>query len=88
MLSLLRLRLRFALGQIFNLAGIPGLIRDCEYRSDITDAAIRVRAGEMFTVITVNGLDIYFHRLTGTIDGVGLRPDCREDSTLPLGLAP
>jgi len=86
--NLLRLRLRFLVGQIFNLAGIPGLIRNCEYKAGITDAVIRVRAGEMFTVITVNGLDIYFHRLTGKIDGVGFTPDCKLDSVQQSECAP
>jgi hypothetical protein len=35
---------------------------------------IKVRTHELFTVITVNGLDIYFKRLTGEIDGVGFNP--------------
>jgi hypothetical protein len=76
LLSSLRLRCRVAFGRLLNLAGIPGLIRSCDYKAGITDARIRVRVGEMFTVITVDGLDIYFHRLTGQIDGVGLAAGC------------
>lgn len=76
-LNLLRLRIRVVFGYLFNLAGIPGLVRSCDYEAGITDARIRVRVGEMFTVITVNELDIYFHRLTGKIDGVGLTVGCR-----------
>ena len=68
-----------AAGYIFNLAGIPGLVRNCDYEAVITDASIRVRVGEMYTVITLNGLDIYFHRLTGGIDGVGFTPCCKQD---------
>ncbi len=42
------------------------------------NAAISVRTRDLFTIITVNGLDIYFHRLTGAIDGVGFsqNADC------------
>lgn len=58
-------------GRIFNWAGIPGLVRDCDYEASICKATISVRMGPLFTVVRVNGLDVYFHRLTGEIDGVG-----------------
>lgn len=77
--KLLRLRTRWYLGMILNLAGIPGLVRDCDYTASITDARVKVRASGMFTIITVNGLDIYFHRLTGKIDGVGFATHCTRD---------
>jgi hypothetical protein len=70
--SRIRLRARVLAGKLYNLAGIPGLVRDCDYAASAHDVRIQVRAREMFTIITVNGLDVYFHRLTGTIDGVGL----------------
>jgi hypothetical protein len=28
----------------------------------------------LFTVVTVNGVNVYFYRLTGRIDGVGSSP--------------
>jgi len=71
--------MRVLLAKLANLAGFPGFVRICDYEAGITDARIRVRVGEMFTIITVNGLDIYFHRLTGKIDGVGFTPDCKPD---------
>ena len=71
LLSLIRLRLRVFAGKIYNLAGVPGIVRDCNYAANVGNARIQVRAREMFTIITVNGLDIYFHRLSGKIDGVG-----------------
>lgn len=69
--SLIRLRARVLAGKIFNLAGVPGIVRDCDYDATVYNARIKVRAGDLFTIITVDGLDIYFHRLTGSIDGVG-----------------
>jgi hypothetical protein len=66
-----RLWLRVLMGKVYNLAGIPGVVRDCDYSSTTYDARISVRAKELFTIINVNGLDIYFHRLTGSIDGIG-----------------
>jgi hypothetical protein len=84
-LSWLRLRLRVLAGKLYNLAGVPGIVRDCDYTASVCDARIQVRAKELFTIITVNGLDIFFHRLTGEIDGVGLGHSpihCKLDQTL------
>lgn len=69
--SWIRLRIRLVLGTIFNLAGIPGMVRECDYEAGAVDARISVRVREMYTVIQIRGIDIYFHRLTGKIDGVG-----------------
>ena len=69
--SWIRLRIRLALGILYNLAGLPGLVRECEYEAGAVDARISVRVREMYTVIQINGIDIYFHRLTGKIDGIG-----------------
>jgi hypothetical protein len=69
--SRMRLWARVLAGKAYNLAGVPGIVRDCDYSASVCNARIRVSAKEMFTIITVNGLDIYFHRLTGRIDGVG-----------------
>jgi hypothetical protein len=57
-------------GKLANLAGVPGIVRDGEYESAALSIGIAVRRGEFHTVITVNGTDIYFHRLTGSITGV------------------
>ena len=78
-ISWLRLRFRVGLGKLFNLAGVPGIVRECDYAANTTDAQVTVRVRELFTIITVNCLEIYFHRLTGTIDGVGSRCGYRPD---------
>lgn len=70
-------RLRFPLGvigwlgKLANVAGFPGFIRDCEYESVGTSTRVTVRRTALYTIITVNGVDVYFYRLTGGIDGVG-----------------
>jgi hypothetical protein len=81
-LDILLVWLRCWIGKTLNLLGIPGPVQNCEYSSRVTRAYVSVRIGELFTVVSVNGLDIYFHRLTGRIDGVGfsLVSDCREVS--------
>jgi hypothetical protein len=85
-LSWLKLGLRVLAGKLYNLAGVPGIVRDCDYAATAHDVRIQVKAGDLFTVVTVNGLDIYFHRLTGGIDGVGgfnAPPSFQADS-IPL----
>lgn len=79
--SWIRLRIRLALGMLLNLAGVPGLVRECDYEAGITDATVKVRVRALFTIIEVNGLEIYFHRLTGSIDGVGAMCGCKPGST-------
>lgn len=86
--SRIRIFIRLLFGGIFNLAGIPGLVRDCNYRSVTANAEITVRQGELFTIISVNGLDIYFHRLTGSIDGVGSTSNCKLDEIRELAELP
>jgi hypothetical protein len=66
------LRLRLLLGSVLNSIGFPGLVQDAEYEAGICEGRITVKRLGLFTVITVNGLDVYFHRLSGKIDGVGL----------------
>jgi hypothetical protein len=68
---LLVLRTKAGLGKLFNLLGIPGLVRSCDYKAGVTNAQIKVQITDMYTILTVNRLDIYFNRLTGLIDGVG-----------------
>jgi|SRR5579859_1641800 len=84
--SSIRLGLRSFLGNTLNLLRIPGLVRKCEYKTSVCDATVSVRTRDLFTVITVNGLDIYFHRLTGAIDGVGFSQNA--DCSLPEPASP
>jgi hypothetical protein len=71
---------KFWFGKLLNLAGYPGLVRECEYHSRALNAVVKARKLELFTIVTVNGLDVYFNRFTGTIDGVGANPTSRCSS--------
>jgi hypothetical protein len=80
-------------GRILNIAGFPGFVRPCQYNATITDAYVAVRLSPRFTIVSVNGLDVYFHRVTGTIDGIGFSQtaDCKLVSTpqsIDLGVPP
>ena len=85
-------KLRIAFGRLVNKLGLPGFIADTDYEATICKASIRVRRHTLFTIISVNGLDIYFYRFTGHIDGVGFSPDadCKlahiQGSRRPVGL--
>ena len=76
------LRLRWWVGKFLNLCGFTSPIRECDYQAGICEAHIIVKQRELFTIITVDGLDIYFHRLTGEIDGVGFRPNATRQLDL------
>ena len=62
------------LGSVMNAIGTPGFIRDSDYRSRTYGTRVSVRRGKLFTVISVNGVDVYVCRFTGVIDGIGFRP--------------
>ena len=57
-------------GRILNVAGLPGYVRAGQYQSEF--GTVRVRVSPLYTVVTVNGMDVFFYRLTGGIDGVGV----------------
>jgi hypothetical protein len=67
--------LRQWLGWILNKLGLPGFVGDSDYSSNNLHAHVRVRRKRLFTIVSVNGLDVYFRRLTGRLDGVGLDPN-------------
>lgn len=81
--SWLRLGILEIFGWVFNTVGVPGLVRDCEYDASVTRAHIGVRSSTLFTVVSVNGFDVYFRRLTGRIDGVGAGVSPNADCNLP-----
>jgi len=62
------------LGKVVNWLGLPGLVQEADYRASIAPILVSVRTSHLFTVVTVNGIDVYFERLTGRIDGIGFSP--------------
>jgi len=69
--SLALTMLRFWAGRVLNAIGVPGVLVPGAYEAGIGEASVRITLGPLFTVVSVNGVDVYFHRLTGAIDGVG-----------------
>src|SRR4029077_1700421 len=63
--------IRFWGSKVLNAIGGPGGVQAGTYESSVGPTSVRITVGPLFTVVTVNGVDVYLHRLTGTIDGVG-----------------
>lgn len=63
--------LRFWAGKVLNAIGVPGVVQPGTYEAGVGQASVRIAVGPLFTVVTVNGVDVYLHRFTGEIDGVG-----------------
>lgn len=79
--------LRLFFGKLLNLVGFPASVSKCDYRSDALGATVKVEHRDLFTIISVNGLDVYFHRISGEIDGVGISRASYCTKASSLGLA-
>ena len=64
------LKPKYFLGKLLNLTGAPGFVRECDH-GGIGSVYVKVRISPLFTVISVNGYDVFFKRITGKIDGTG-----------------
>ena len=64
--------LRLWAGRALNALGVPGVVQPGTYEAGIGQASVRVTVGPLFTVMTVNGVDVYLDRFTGAVDGAGL----------------
>ena len=67
-----KVRLREWAGRFLNRLGFAGAVQETEVEDQLTGQHVRVRVGDLFTVISVNGRDYYFHRLSGKYDGSGM----------------
>ena len=80
-LGLLLFHVKRSVCWLVNLAGFPGFVRAIDTDRHL-DIRVKVQIEGIYTIITVNGIDVYFNRLSGTYDGVGYAPtDCSVDST-------
>jgi hypothetical protein len=46
-------------------------VQDVDYRSQAFGTEVSVKRGNLYTVVSVNGVEVYFNRFSGKIDGVG-----------------
>ena len=66
----LLIRAEVWLGTLANAVGIPGVVRNAEYRSALDGTTVSVKRGCLYTVISVNGVDVHVRRFGGGIDAV------------------
>jgi hypothetical protein len=66
-----RLRVLRSLGGLLNTMRVPGFVREATYVS-ARGAKVCVRISSLFTVVSVDGFEIFFYRLSGGIDGVSM----------------
>ncbi len=69
--DIIKTRLLAMLGRMLNRRQIPGTIQPMSYDDPLTGDRITVVVNPLFTVLSVNTRDYYFHRLTGRFDGTG-----------------
>lgn len=67
----LRLRMDEALGRWLNRHTVPGAVQPMTYRDELTGQSVEVAVSALYTVLTINGRDYYFRRLSGRFDGTG-----------------
>ncbi len=65
-------RARELLGRLLNRLRVPGAVRDAHIKDALTGQEVEIRVGELFTRVSVNGRDYYFHRASGKFDGTGM----------------
>lgn len=63
-------RLLVLLGRLANRVGLPGLVGEHEI-DDAFAGKVSIRTSPWFTVISINGRDLYFRRWSGKFDGTG-----------------
>jgi hypothetical protein len=67
-----RLTISSWIGSLLNWLQLPGVVREGNYTASCADVSVTVRCSSLYSVVSVNGVDVYFHRVTGVIDGVGI----------------
>lgn len=71
---------RLYIGKLLNFIRFPARVNKCDYRSAGLGVTVKVEHRDLYTVITVNGLEVYFKRISGNMDGVGTS---RASYTIP-----
>ena len=70
-LDIQRSRLQMAFNKMLNKLGVPGAIKNGLIEDQLTGQTIRIQTGIFFTLVSINGRDYYFGRITGEFDGTG-----------------
>src|ERR1700730_3787438 len=76
------------LGKLLNWIGAPGFVRPFEYKDFNTDEMVSLRTTPRYTILSVHGRELYFHRDSGRLDGNGAQSLVGEtelDQCSPVG---
>lgn len=65
------LLVREGIGRFLNWIGVPGTVSNARLHDDVTGQEIEILVNALFTRISINGRDHYFHRFNGKYDGSG-----------------
>ena len=70
-LDVIRVRIQEAIGWILKRWEVPGLVSSMAYQDPVTDNAISISVGRLYTRLSINGRYYYFGRLNGKFEGTG-----------------
>lgn len=66
-----RINLKRAFGAVANWLRLPGFVRPIDFDDETTGHRIKIRVTRGYTIVSVDGRDYWFQRLTGKFDGTG-----------------
>ncbi len=58
-------------GRLLKFVSAPGFVRNASFQDSLTGRTIDIKVGILFTRLSIDGRDYYFHRVTGKFDGTG-----------------
>ncbi len=58
------------LGKMVDWLRLPGFVRPMIYEAD--DLYVEIKTSPQYTVLTINGTELYLRRATGKLDGTGV----------------
>jgi len=63
--------MRYLLGKLLHWVRMPGFIRPFQYRDLNSGRLISVRTSPQYTILSIDGKELFFIRETGKFDGIG-----------------
>jgi hypothetical protein len=75
-LTIVNGRFKGWMGLLANRLGLPAVLSEIEITDELTGQRVSIRKGVYFTIVSLDGRDYYFKRLTGKFDGTGYQMKC------------
>lgn len=64
-------RIKLLIGGILKKFKLPAFIQDAEINDSLSGYKIKIRTAKLSSIITINGRDFHFDRITGKFSGTG-----------------